>query len=213
MADKSKALAIKLALYKFRVGSLSGKRPKFSSGLCQFVRESGAHSNTLFWWANEAYLTWEVRNGPFSFGFFWQQLSYQSLAKAFWSRNQLAALFSFSGQRAHKHFRDIVRRERESWRRKNCCSQEMESKEKRNWQKTVNNCPFPQTTKKEVTEKWTYYLNFRWETLTVMARRAGKRKLDKEPFSFPKINLLLIQKRSLGLAKVCWPKAEKWHFE
>ena len=113
MADKSKALAIKLALYKFRVGSLSGKRPTFSSGLCQFVRESGAHSNTLFWWANEACLTWEVRNGPFSFGFFWQQLSYQSLAKAFWSRNQLAALFSFSGQRAHKHFRDIVRRERE----------------------------------------------------------------------------------------------------
>ena len=46
-----------------------------------------------------------------------------------------------------------------------------ESKEKRNWQKTVNNCPFPQTTKKEVTEKWTYYLNFRWETLTVMAKR------------------------------------------
>ena len=33
MADKSKALAIKLALYKFRVGSLSGKRPTFSSGL------------------------------------------------------------------------------------------------------------------------------------------------------------------------------------
>ena len=75
----------------------------------------------------------------------------------------------------------------------------MESKEKRNWQKTVNNCPFPQTTKKEVTEKWTYYLNFRWETLTVMARRPGKRKLDKEPFSFPKINLLLIQKT------VSWP--------
>lgn len=47
--------------------------------------------------------------------------------------------------------------------------EERASKEKRNWQKTVNNCPFPQTTKKEVTEKWTYYLNFRWETLTVMA--------------------------------------------
>ena len=58
----------------------------------------------------------------------------------------------------------------------------MESKEKRNWQKTVNNCPFPQTTKKEVTEKWTYYLNFRWETLTVMA--SLKRKLDKDPFSY-----------------------------
>ena len=49
-------------------------------------------------------------------------------------------------------------------------------KEKRNWQKTVNNCPFPQTTKKEVTEKWTYYLNFRWETLTVMAKRKLKGK-------------------------------------
>ena len=70
------------------------------------------------------------------------------------------------------------------------CSQEMESKEKRNWQKTVNNCPFPQTTKKEVTEKWTYYLNFRWETLTVMASLKRK-QLDKDPFSFPKINLLI----------------------
>ena len=56
-------------------------------------------------------------------------------------------------------------RHREGKRRKG-------SKEKRNWQKTVNNCPFPQTTKKEVTEKWTYYLNFRWETLTVMAKKA-----------------------------------------
>ena len=56
------------------------------------------------------------------------------------------------------------------------CSQEMESKEKRNWQKTVNNCPFPQTTKKEVTEKWTYYLNFRWETLTVMGPKGRTSK-------------------------------------
>ena len=69
-----------------------------------------------------------------------------------------------------------ARHRQEKKKERELCSQEMESKEKRNWQKTVNNCPFPQTTKKEVTEKWTYYLNFRWETLTVMGPKGRTNK-------------------------------------
>ena len=96
----------------------------------------------------------------------------------------------------------------EEERERELCSQEMESKEKRNWQKTVNNCPFPQTTKKEVTEKWTYYLNFRWETLTVMA--SLKRKLDKDPLSATKINLILIQQPFL---QKCIENNKNYYFE